>query len=1111
VQADRWRRIDELLDETLDLEPERRAHVLEAACGADERLRHEVNERLEAYDRAGRFLAEPALQVAAREIVRHEHHSLVGRQLGRYCVLRLIGSGGMGAVYLARDTQLNRQVAIKVLLGSLTQDPDRLQRFEMEARAASALNHPNVMTVFDIDSCGHARFIVTEFVDGQTLRERLHHGPLAAGEAIAIAAQVAGALAAAHRAGLVHRDIKPENIALRRDGLVKVLDFGLAKLIESDEAGSTGGLLRQASGTPHYMSPEQARGEHVDARSDIFSLGATLYEMVTGARPFEGDTVREIIAAILERAPRPLGNRVRSAASALQSVVDQALAKDPALRYSDVQELQADLRAMLLEIEQQDNRRKGTRVAAITMPASLALTHPPNNLTSVASPLIGRESEIAEIEMLLEREDVRLLTLTGVGGTGKTRLAHAVARRMLSRYRDGAFFIELASIHDRELLAFTIAQPLGVKEAGGRCIADCLKDHLRQHRMLLVLDNFEQILSAAAFVADLLASCPRLQVLVTSRARLHLSQEHEFIVQPLALAPVDARCSSGDVMEYPAIRLFVDRAQAVKQTFALTDENALTVADVCARLDGLPLAIELAAARVRVLSPQAIRSRLEHRLQLLTGGARDVPERQQTMRATVEWSFQLLDTRERRLFGRLAVFAGGFTLEAAETVCAEGPADRRAGVLDGIASLVDNSLLVQTEQPDGECRFRLLEVVREYALEALEASEEAHSRRETHARYFLALAEDAEPHLLDTNSVRWLDRLEHEHDNLRAALQWSIENDPATALRLSGAIQYFWLFHGHLTEGRKWLETAVRRSPPGAGARPKALFGAGQLARIQGDYRAAYEFYRESLAASTTSGDTRQIALSSEGLGSVVAYLHGDSVAARALFKEGLSIGRELDDERVIATSLNNLAELERAAGRYREARPLYEEALSLHLKKGDKEGESICLSNLGSLAWYEEDLAAARSLYTRGLEAAVRLANRIDIAISLGGFAAILGKLGQFDEAVQLAGASDRLRESIGCELETEADRLFHAAYMSRLRDALSEVAFTAAYEDGRALKTEEAIALALHAAADNGRERNLSLERSFPQRSASPARPVAGYGGGTGSAGSGQYTRDK
>jgi tetratricopeptide (TPR) repeat protein len=322
---------------------------------------------------------------------------------------------------------------------------------------------------------------------------------------------------------------------------------------------------------------------------------------------------------------------------------------------------------------------------------------------------------------------------------------------------------------------------------------------------------------------------------------------------------------------------------------------------------------------------------------------------------------------------------------------------------------------------------------------------------------------------LQTNSVPWLDRLEHEHDNLRAALHWSIEDDPSIALRLSGAIQYFWLFHGHLTEGRKWLDWALRRSAPADRARPKALFGAGQLARIQGDYRSAYEFYRQSLAECATSGDKRQVALSSEGLGSVVAFLQGDLVAARALFKEGLLIGRELDDERVIATSLNNLGELERAEGNYGEARSLYEEALSLHAHKGDKEGQSICLCNLGALSYYEGDFVAARSCYAKALEAAVRLANRIDIATSLEGFAAILGKRGHFEQAVQLAGAANRLRESIGCELETAADRQFHKACILLVRGALSDVAFSSAYEQGRALKMEQAIALALHVTTEN------------------------------------------
>lgn len=1065
MEPERWRQMDELLERVLDMPPEARATWLDAGCGADEALCSGVKELLDALASAGSFLALSALQVAAKEMAAEEGQSLVGRQLGHYEVLAPLGTGGTGEVYLARDNRLDRKVAIKRLLPSLTHDPNQLQRFEMEARAASALNHPNVVTVFDVGTVDDSSFIVTEFVDAQTLRHRLHGPSLTTREAIDIALQVASALAAAHGAGVVHRDIKPENIALRKDGLVKVLDFGLAKLIDTQGSGGDRASSGPVRGTPHYMSPEQARGAHVDARSDIFSLGVVLYEMITGSRPFDGDTASHVIVAILERAPTPLGERVRSAPFSIERVVDKALAKNPDERYGRIEELQADLIDVLREL---DGGPGGKQSGSCATPAVRSATIPrgsdrPTNL-AVLPALIGREREIAEGARLLQREDVRLVTLTGVGGTGKTRLAQAVAHQLLPAFADGVYFIELAAITDPELVALAIAQPLGVKEEGGRCLTECLRDHLRGLRMLLVLDNFEQLLSAAPLVADLLACSRRLKILVTSRARLHLSLEQEFTVPSLALAPGGVQLSAGEVLRYAAIRLFVDRAHAVRPGFAVTDDSALAVAEVCARLDGLPLAIELAAARVRLLQPRAILSRLEHRLKLLTGGARDLPRRQQTMRATVEWSYDLLDPHEKVLFRRLAVFAGGFTLEAAETVCRRATDGPRVEVLDAVASLVDKSLLVQTERPDGELRFRLLEVVKEYALEALEPTSEANPVRQSHASYFLALAEEAEPQLLERASVQWLERLEEEHDNLRTALRWSTAHDADTAVRLAGALQYFWLFHGYLTEGRKWLAAALDRSAEAAaGPRSKVEFGAGQLARLQGDYHAAYRCYQQSVASSRVAGDRRQVALSSEGLGSVVAHLHGDFGAARALFTEALSIGRELEDDRVVATSLNSLAELERAEGNLAAARPLYEEALARHRQKGDKEGQSICLCNLGAVAYCEGDLQAARSRYAEALAAALELGNRIDISISLDGFAAVTAERGDVEQAVQLAGAADGLRESMGYELETAADRLFRNACVTRLRASVSESVFASEYEKGRALKMSAAAALAL------------------------------------------------
>jgi len=396
---------------------------------------------------------------------------------------------------------------------------------------------------------------------------------------------------------------------------------------------------------------------------------------------------------------------------------------------------------------------------------------------------------------------------------------------MLDEFTDGVFFVELAAIPNPELVISTIALPLDVKEVGGKPILEVLKDYLRDKQMLLVVDNFEQVIEAAPQIAELLSAANRLKILITSRILLHLSAEREFVVSPLATPNEYKHISLEELSNYEAVKLFVERARNTKPNFTLSQENAQTVAEICNRLEGLPLGIELAAARIKFLSPQAILTKLENRLKLLTGGARDLPARQQTMRGAVEWSYDLLNKEERCLFRHLAIFAGGFTLETAEAVagCRLSAAGEEEvtgeqetaeieqltiDTFDGVTSLVNKSLLVSKEQANGETRFRMLEVVREYALELLETRGEAEAMRRSHAEYFLALAEEAEPHLHAAQSGEWLNRLEEEHDNLRAALQWSLERDAAIAVGLAAGIWRLWTLHSDLTEGRGWLEAA---------------------------------------------------------------------------------------------------------------------------------------------------------------------------------------------------------------------------------------------------------------------------------------------------------------
>ena len=544
-------------------------------------------------------------------------------------------------------------------------------------------------------------------------------------------------------------------------------------------------------------------------------------------------------------------------------------------------------------------------------PPLASLDARPHNLPVQPTALIGRERELDALRDLLLREEVRLLTLTGPGGTGKTRLGLQLAADLLDHFEDGACFVPLAPISDPSLVASTVAQTLGIREVGGGPILDSLKDYLRDKNLLLLLDNFEQILPAAPLVADLPGACPGLKVLVTSRATLHLRGEKEFPVPPLALPDPERLPPVEALSQYASVALFAERARDVKGDFGLTDDNAPAVAEICHRLDGLPLAIELAASRIKLLAPAAMLARLERRLPLLTGGARDLPARQQTLRDTMAWSYDLLDEAEQRLFRRLAVFMGGCPLDAAEAVCnAEG--DLGLDVLDGLGALVEQSLARQLKGADGEPRFRMLETVREYGLEQLEASGELGQTRQAHAEHYLALAEAAEPELRGPEQAGWLARLEAEHDNLRAALEWAVERDAGElGARLGAALWRFWSVRGYLTEGRARLGGVLARAGPSVGpaTRARVLDGLAHLTRLQGDYRVARALCEQSLAIRRELGDRRGIATSLHDLG-MVAYERGDYRAARALYEESLAILRELGYRSRIATALESFARL---------------------------------------------------------------------------------------------------------------------------------------------------------------------------------------------------------
>jgi len=911
----------------------------------------------------------------------------------------------MGEVYRAKDTRLDREVAIKTLSPDLCAQSDALSRFEQEARSASALNHPNIVTIYELGQENGTRYIAMELVEGETVRTLLASGPIPFHKLVTIATQIADGLAKAHETGLIHRDLKPENLMVSRDGAAKVLDFGLAKLLKigrgSSDSRTTITEHGTLVGTIGYMSPEQATGEELDFRSDQFSFGSVLYEMATGSPAFKKKTHAETMAAILRDEPLHLVSRMVQAPAPFIWIVERCLAKDPKQRYSSTRDLARDLAAVRDRLADAAARESEPR---------------PSNLPVQRTAFIGREREEADLRQLLSRADVHLVTLTGPGGIGKTRLAIQVASKISDQLPGGVCFVALSAIGEHGLLASAIAQAMGVRESGTRSPQESLIEYMAalSQPTLLMLDNFEHLLSAAPIVAQMLSAGPKLKVVVTSQAPLHIYGEHEFPVPPLSLPDPKSIPPLEELSRLPAIALFVARAQAVKHQFGLTKENAPAVAAICCRLDGLPFAIELAAARIKLLSPSAMLTRLENRLNLLTGGARDLPTRQQTLRNTVDWSYGLLNSAEQTLFRRLSVFSGGCTLEGVEAVC-DTKGNLGLDVLDGMASLVDKSLAQQVEQVDKETRFIMLSTIREYGLERLAESNDESATRRAHAAYYLVLAEEGAEDV--AAQPEWLDRFEVEHDNIRLAIDYLVKTgDAEWGLRMGAAMFRFWETREHLREGRDAIARLLALE--GSASRPKLrarlLFAGAVLAAAQGDYGGARPLFEESLDTCAKLNDDRGVAVALNAM-AVNARDRGELVAASLLFERCVAIWKDLSDPANIARTLSNLASVMKLQGEYERASSLYDECLTMFRQIGDGAGVAWTLNYLGDVAREKADFAAAFSFCEQSLWEFRQQRDGWGIASALSDLGSLSCDQGNNAEARRLYGESIKLFKELG------------------------------------------------------------------------------------------------
>lgn len=1092
---DREDLVRSLFLEAMELPAADRDHLLQRRCGDDAELfadvRSLLTQSIEGFLESG-----AAVPTAARGVVRRASpspenaRSQTGRsQMGRYPIDRELGRGGMGIVYLGRDPSLEREIAIKLLPVDLMRDPDRRARLVREAQLLAAINHPNIATVYSLEEEDDTVFITLEYLLGVSLAEQLGKEQFEIEPALDIGRQIALALEAAHAASIVHRDLKPSNVQWLPDRRVKVLDFGLAldaRKLPGDEG---------VAGTPGYMSPEQCVGEPVGPSADVWAFGCVLYECLTGSRAFPATLDARLVsqwddALLPAETPAPI-----------RSLIAECLQVDPAERPRDGQEVRRRLDEVLA-------RRAVNRAGITGAIPSRAIT----NLGPPLTPFIGRKRELDEVQETIVAS--RMVTITGPGGVGKTRIAYEAARQV-GGFPDGVWVIELAALRDPQHIAVEALAVLGISEEPGVAPAEQLARSLRASDALLVLDNAEHLASHCRELVNLLLrACSFLRVVVTSREPIHAVGERVFSLGPMSAPPVTTTTSLEQVVSSDAGRLFVDRARRADASAQFVDSEAAAIAEICRRVDGLPLAVELAAARARVLSPSEIAKRLDRALEFLSD-PQSAEARHRTVRELIDWSHDQLTEAEQRLFARLAFFDGSWTLELAESVCTDESLQTHE-VLDTLTSLIDKSLVhcVKTEDRRDRTRYRMLDLVRQYGRDCLnndglEHGTNASAIRVAHRDAILRFAEEAGAHLLGTDQGEWLLRVAEDHDQIRQAVGGTlIDSDaPAVGLRIVTALERYWIVRAHASEASDWLRQLLDAYREPSRLRAIGLHFAGILAKQETRYDLAGGLLEEALAIERQAGDPGRVASVLQAVASIrtdqgdaegalsaleevlstrraqesprgvaltlvtigrTLVSQGDRERAIPVFEESLEISTQIGDEYLIAAVLDNIGLLDLYAERYASARSRFEQARALNEKSGNRSWMAKNVTHLGIVAKREAKFREARTYYQRSLDILIQLEDRHGVLESIRAFAHLSAELDEHEVSAKLLGATDSLSSALSVAPSESERQMIHAS-RHRIRLALGDERASEARRAGAILTLEQAADLALRSSGSS------------------------------------------